>query len=232
MKGAVRLCLAVCLFALRTPGQAGPGPQSQTPAQAQAPASPAAPAAGADDAAPHDRHNGVTVSAKPCTDPATAKDKFGKANPLPVGILPVEVFMRNETASPIRIDLSTVQLSVRTGGRSQDIAWLTMREVAAAIAHPNGAATPHQQRFPTIGVPTGADTKVDKLVAILQPLALDADVLPPQSIIHGFLFFDLNRDLALAEDASLYVPDVFTIPANKPLMFFEAPLSNSAPAKP
>src|SRR5277367_2738798 len=109
MKGAVRLCLAVCLFALRTLGQAGPGPQSQTPAQAQAPASPAA---GADDAAPHDRHNGVTVSAKPCTDPATAKDKFGKANPLPVGILPVEVFLHNETNQPVRIDLSTVQLSV------------------------------------------------------------------------------------------------------------------------
>ena len=126
----------------------------------------------------------------------------------------------------------TVQLSVHAGGHSQDVDWLTIREVATAVAHPNGPPAPHQPRFPTIGVPTGADSKADKLVAILQPLALDADVLPPQSLIHGFLFFDLNRDRSLAEDASIYVPDVSTIPANKTLMFFEAPLSTGAPGKP
>ena len=42
--------------------------------------------------------------------------------------------------------------------------------------------------------------------------------------IHGFVFFDLNGDLSLAAKASLYVPDVATIPSNKALMFFEVPL--------
>jgi hypothetical protein len=225
-----QVCLALCLFALSTLGQAAPGPQTR--AQTQESAAPAVPAPEAANALPSDRHNGVTVSAKPCTDPEIAKEKFGKANPLPLGILPVEVFLQNETSSPLRIDLSTVQLSIRAGGHSQDIEWLTVREVATAVAHPHGPPAPHQPRLPSIGVPTGADTKADKLVAILQPLLLDADVLPPQSMLHGFLFFDLNRDLSLAEDASLYVPNVSSIPGNKPLMFFEVPLSTSAPAKP
>lgn len=219
---SVACLVAVCAFAQAL---SSPQTRAKTQAQPQAP-----PAARADDSLSHDRHNGVTVSVKPCTDPAVAKEKFGKANPLPLGILPVEVFLRNETTQPMRIDLSTVQLSVRSRGHSQDIEWLPVRDVASAVAHPNGPSAPHQQRFPSIGVPTGADSKADKMAAILQPLALDADVLPPESILHGFLFFDLNRDISLAEDASLYVPDITTIPANKPLMFFEVPLSG--PAKP
>jgi hypothetical protein len=217
------VCLgAGCIAALGTLARADSSPQATAPASGTS--SPKV--AGADESLPHDAHNGVVVSVKPCTDTALAKEKFGKANPLPLGILPVEVFLRNDTYQPIHLDLTTVQLSVHTpGGHTQDIEWLTIREVATAVAHPNGPPAPHQPRFPTIGVPTGADTKADKLVAILQPLALDADILPPQSTLHGFLFFDLNRDLSLAEDASLYVPDVSTIPANKALMFFEVPLT-------
>jgi hypothetical protein len=203
-----------------------PPPSASAPSGNQTPPTPAPAAEGT----PGDHHNGVSVSARPCTDPDLAKEKFGKANPLPVGILPVEVFLRNETNSPFRVDLGTVQLALHARSHSQSIGWLAIREVATAIAHPHGPPSPHQPRFPTIGVPTGADSKTDKLVAILEPLALDADVLPPQSMLHGFLFFDLDRDLSLAEDASLYVPDVTTIPGNKPLMFFEVSLN--APAKP
>lgn len=201
-------------------------------ARAQAPAAPPPNAAArGDEALPHDSHNGVVVSVKPLTDTALGKEKFGKANPLPVGILPVEVFLRNDTAQPIHLDLSTVQLAVHTrGGHTQDIQWLTPAQVASAVAHPNGPSSPRPSRLPPLGLPTAGDAKADKLAAILQPLALDADIMPPESVLHGFLFFDLNRDLALAEDASLYVPDVSTIPSNNPLMFFEVPLSG--PVKP
>ena len=62
------------------------------------------------------------------------------------------------------------------------------------------------------------------LVEAIKPFALDADIVPPQATIHGFLFFDLNHDMSLAADASLYVPDVTTVPSNKALMFFEVSL--------
>lgn len=222
-------CLSVCLASACALAQAGPGPQGQattsSPSPSPAPANIAEPLA-------HDAHNGVTISVKPYTDAAVAKDKFGKANPVPLGILPVEVFLHNETNQPVRIDLSTVQLSMHSSdGQLQNIAWLSVREVASAVAHPHGPPAPHQPRFP-IAPPTGADSKADKLAEILQPLALDADILPPQSVLHGFLFFDLDRDLSLAQNASLYVPDIFTVPGKQPLLFFEVSLNTQPPAKP
>src|SRR5277367_2999857 len=111
-------CLVACLAANCPSAKSASSPQGQAPgpglAPGPGPATEPAPraAAGGDESVPHDSHNGVVISAKPCTDPAVAKEKFGKANPLPLGILPVEVFFHNETNQPIRIDLSTVQLSI------------------------------------------------------------------------------------------------------------------------
>jgi hypothetical protein len=194
-------------------------------AQSSAPpdkkAQPASPSGGS---LPQDSHGGLTVSARPYTDAERAKEKFGKASPLPVGILPVEVFLHNESLQPIRVDVSTIQLSVNfPDGKHQDLDWLSAKEVAAVVAHPNGPPAPQSRRFP-VGVGSVTDKKTDKMMETIGPLALDADVVPPMATIHGFLFFDLNRDLSLAADASLYVPDVTSLPANKPLMFFEVPL--------
>lgn len=188
---------------------------------AQANSSPPSAAVGAAASLPHDHHEGLTVSADPYTDPARAKAKFGKANPLPVGILPVEVFLRNETPEPIHVGLNAVQLVVRFAeGQHQDLDWLSAREVAGVVAHPSGASTPHAPRLP-VGMSAGVDSKAEKLVDILEPLTLDADVVPPTATIHGFLFFDLGRNLSLAGNASLYLPEAAVWPSKRPLMFFE-----------
>jgi hypothetical protein len=190
-----------------------------------APRDAALPAAHLDESLPHDRHGGMSVSAEPYTNPKRSKEKFGKADPLAVGILPVEVIMRNETREPIRIGLRTIQLEIRgRGARLQGIDWLTVGEVAGAIAHPKGTPAPQSRRFP-IGVPLPQnDKKTDKIANILQPLALDADIVPPMGVVHGFLFFDLGHDLSLLANASLYVPDAISVTSKKPLIFFEVPL--------
>ena len=176
---------------------------------------------------PQDSHEGMTLSADPYTDSARAKEKFGKGNPLPEGILPVDVFLRNDTNQPIRIDLSTVQLAVHfASGKSQEIDWLAVYEVARAIVHPNGSPAPKVPRFP-LGVPSQADSKVDKVADVLRPLTLDADIVPPMGAIHGFLFFDIGHDFSLARRCSLYLPDAVTVPSNKPLVFFEVPLGDA-----
>jgi hypothetical protein len=173
---------------------------------------------------PRDKHEGLSVSADSYTSPERAKEKFGKANPLAVGILPVEVFLHNETTQAMRIDVSTIQLSVRfPNGRHQDVDATPAGDVAAAVAHPNGPPNPQTRRFP-VGIGSVTDKKTDKMLETLGPLALDADIVPPMATIHGFLYFDVNGDLYLSANASLYVPDVTTIPANKALMFFEVPL--------
>ncbi len=185
---------------------------------------PARPAAHSAASLPQDRHEGLTVSADSYTESGRAKDKFGKANPVQVGILPVEVFLTNETTQPIRIDMNTIQLEVHfQNGHHQDVNWLTVDEVAMAIAHPGGPPAPRSRRFP-LGIPAGADKKTDKFAEILRPLTLDVNIVPPLGTIHGFLFFDLNHDMSLAEGATLYLPDATNVPTKKPLMFFEVAL--------
>jgi hypothetical protein len=176
-----------------------------------------------------ERHDGMSVSADAYTNAERAKEKFGKANPVPAGILPVEVTLESEADQPIRIEVSTIQLELRPhDGARQDIDWLTVAEVADAIAHPGGPAPPKARRFP-IGIPIGGDEKkVEKLADILQPLSLDADILPPMGKIHGFLFFNLGHNMNLAEAASLYVPNATVIPSNKALMFFEVSLGSAS----
>jgi len=196
--------------------------QSNPPSQKQS--SPASPSGAS---LPKDSHDGLTVSVKPYADADLVKDKFGKVNPLAVGILPVEVFLHNETLQAIRVDMSTIQLSVDfPNGKHQDIDWLSAKEVAAAIAHPNGPSAPHTRRFP-VGIGSLSDKKTDKMLETIGPLTLDADVVPPTATIHGFLFFDLDGKFTLVDDASLYVPDVTSVQSSKALLFFEVPLGKS-----
>lgn len=205
------LGLSLALTAAAAPAQKGPKPAS-TPA--------ADPTADLQ----RDSHNGLTVMANPLTDPARAKDLFGKANPINAGLLPVEVFLKNENAQPLRVNIDTIRLVVhlKSGGR-QDLDWLSVQEVAALIAHPGGIAPKDPRRVAGIPLPSG-DKKTDKLVEILQPLSLDGEIVAGNSTLHGYLYFDVSHELKLADTASIYVPDAFSMPSNKPLMFFEVPV--------
>ncbi len=177
---------------------------------------------------PRDQHDGVALSADAYAQAARSKAKFPKADPYPLGILPVEVFLSNNTDQPVQLDLSTVVLEVpQNDGRRQNVDWLTLREVAEAIAHPKGPSDPTARRFP-MGIPMpGKDKKIDQLVQDLQPLSLDAEIIPPRGTIHGFLFFDVSHDMSVAAKASLYVPDVAVVATKKPLIFFEVPLGST-----
>jgi len=176
---------------------------------------------------PHDQHSGLTVSVDPYTEAARTKDKFGKANPHDVGVLPIEVFLRNDSDQPMRVNLETVQLEVTLkNGVRQEVDWLRAEEVAKLIAHPSGSADPHQKRLP-LPMKIG-DKNVEKLANVLRPLTLDADVIPPKATIHGFLYFDVSHEFAIVKRSSLYVPDVSIAPSNEPLVYFEVPLRNAS----
>ncbi|HTU35811.1 MAG TPA: hypothetical protein VMF66_18565 [Candidatus Acidoferrum sp.] len=186
------------------------------------------PAAAASPAAlPQDAHGGLTVSVDPYTDSNRAKSKFGKsANPVPAGILPVDVYFKNDTPHPMRVDLETVQLEVQSGEEShQYVDWLTVGQVAYKIRHPGGGpSAPSARRFP-VGIPLPSkDKKVDEIIDQLRPFVLDSNIIPPLGTIHGFLFFDVSHDFTAAQKASLYLPDVVLLPDKTALMFFEVPL--------
>ena len=196
-------------------------------ARAQAPA-----AAAADPIADlqRDTHSGLTVAANPLTDLEQAKSIFGKADPMPLGVLPVEVFLKNDSQQPIRVDIDTIQLTVHTehNGR-QDIDWLSAQEVATLIVHPEGVVPKKPQHIAGIPLPS-SDKKVEKLAATLRPLTLDGEVVPPMGMLHGYLYFNVAHEMKLANGASIYVPNVYSMPSLKPLMFFEVPIGKKQPA--
>jgi hypothetical protein len=196
--------------------QAPPAAQTGQPAQAPL---------------PQDKHEGLTLSVDGYTKAARGKEKFGKANPLVVGILPVEVFFKNDTNLPVKLNINTIQLEVRTsgGGGHQDLDWMDPMEVATAVAHPGGPSQPKVRRFP-VGISVPKDDKRDKMLQILRPFALDADIVPPMGTIHGFLFFDVAGEIPAPGDASLYVPDLTVATSKAPLMFFEVALQPAPPA--
>jgi hypothetical protein len=204
--------LALCAYAFgqSAPSTPDPMPAATTPARL-----------------PRDQHSGLTVSVDPYTEAPRTKDKFGKANPHDVGVLPIEVFLRNDSDQPMRVNLETIQLEVtlRNGVR-QEVDWLRPEEVAKLIAHPSGAANPQQKRLP-LPINIG-DKKVEKLAAVLRPLSLDADVIPPKATIHGFLYFDVSHEFTIVKRSSLYVPDVSVASSNEPLVYFEVPLRDAS----
>lgn len=215
-----RSCFFVFLVALLFPSSALLAQSNPTPSSGAA--SPAL---------PQDKHGGLTVSVDPYTDSHRSKDKFGKsADPVPAGILPVDVFFKNDTPHPIRVNLETVQLEVQFGeGSHQYLDWLSIAQVANMIRHPRGnPAAPSAPRFP-VGLPLpGKDKKVETIIDDLRPFALDSNVVPPLGAVHGFLFFNLDHDFTAAQKASLYVPDVSLLPDKTALMFFEVPLAKGA----
>lgn len=176
---------------------------------------------------PHDSHSGITVSAEPVSDAARAKRIFGKADPLRAGILPVEVFLRNDTSEPVQIGLDTIQLEIHhQSGRMDGVDSLPTAQVARDVAHPHGnPGQPRERRFP-IGMAPIGDKKAEKLLETLRPLALNSDIIPPMGAIHGFLFFDLQNDFSLVDQSSLYIPDAVIVPSKKPLIFFEVSFQN------
>jgi hypothetical protein len=217
--GIVPFAAALLFACAITSAQSSPNP---------APVSSTAPAAAHPLAKDH--HDGLTIFVDPYTDAQRAKDKFGKsANPVTVGILPVEVFLTNELPHPLRINMETVELEVQLESGKQDLDWLPVRQVATLIIHPSGnPSSPSARRFP-IGIPLpGKDKKVDSVAADLGPFALDSGLVPPLGKIHGFLFFNMNRNFEAASESSLYVPDIVVLPDKTPLMFFEVPLTTSA----
>ncbi|HXW55275.1 MAG TPA: hypothetical protein VEJ67_05980 [Candidatus Cybelea sp.] len=221
--------MRLLLFAilLLTASNCVPAQSNSTPsAQASSPSSAAA--------LPQDRHGGLSIAVDSYTDSERAKGKFGKsANPIPAGILPVEVFLKNETPHPIKVDLETVQLDVHfDSGDHQNLDWLSINRVATLIVHPGGTpSAPSERRFP-IGLSTNKDKKVDNIAGQLRPFALDSGLVPPLGTTHGFLFFNMSHDFAAASKASLYVPDVSLLPDKAPLMFFEVPLASPPSSSP
>jgi hypothetical protein len=203
---------SVCLLVLAAAGAAHP-----RNAQSAAPA------------LPHDSHDGFTIAADPYSSAGRAQAKFGKDNPFSAGILPIDVFLTNDSGAAMRVQLESIRFEVsKTSGQRQELEPLSVDQTAELIAFPLGAGVPSDSS-PRLPLPIPHHSKkADKIVDNLRPLALDADVIAPHATIHGFLFFNVSGEFYLLPKATLYVPDVRAIAGSHALTFFEVMFHTTA----
>lgn len=176
-----------------------------------------------------DEHQGLLVTVDPYVSKDRYKDKFGKHTPFEAGVVALEVYFRNDTAAPLKIDLDAIRLLIAApGDTKQKIEPLTPNDVADLVLL-NGKVNATQRRLPLPlpgGVPkSGKGKEWDEFAAELRSMALSSDILAPNSVSHGFVYFDIDRQFSWLAGSRLQIPDVSSMLDHKALFFFEVDLS-------
>jgi hypothetical protein len=177
-------------------------------------------------------HEGMTITARPWTDPALYKEKFPKKSPYASGIIAVQVVFRNDSDDSMKINLERIRLNLTLSEENhQALDPLSPEEAADVIMNP-GARDPTKARkkfpFPTGAPKVGHDKHWAEVEKSLEDAGVQASVVAPHSTVQGLLYFDLRSQFELLNSAHLYVPEVVAIEKNRGLMYFEIDLSRSA----
>ena len=175
-------------------------------------------------------HEGLTISARPWTDPALYKEKFPKKSPLSGGVLAVQVAFRNDSEESIKVDLQRIRLNVMISeDNPQALPALTPDEAADAILAPVVKdPTSSRRKFPfPIGKskPPGRDKKWYELQTALGNAGVPSPVIASHSTVQGLLYFDLQGQFDLLHSSHLYVPDVVSMKDQHAILYFEIDLS-------
>lgn len=176
-----------------------------------------------------DLHQGILIACDPYQSPGRAEKAFGRENPVKVGILPVEVYVRNSTRWPVSIRLKSIRLElVPPGAERQQIAAMSPGEVARRILHlkPSGIEPP-RPRLPIPLPPIDLGKNWQKLTDKLQSLSFFQSTVAPGATVHGFFYFDVGGDFDALRYARFYVPHLKFIGNPQAIMFFEAYLSHA-----
>ncbi len=175
-------------------------------------------------------HEGMTITARPWTDPGLYKQKFHKKSPYAAGIVAVNVAFRNDSDDSMKVNLERIRLNVALAEEDrQALNPLTSEQATDVIMKP-GAKNVTQRRFPIpLGGPkVGHDKKWIEVEQELRDAGVRASIVAPHSAVQGLLYFDLRNQFDLLNTAHLYFPEVVAIEKNRPLMYFEIDLSRAA----
>ena len=175
-------------------------------------------------------HEGLTITARPWTDPALYKEKFPKKSPFTAGIAAVQVAFRNDSDDSLKVNLERIRLNVVLSEEDrQSLYPLTSEQAADVITHPGSKdVTMKKLPIPLGGPKMGHDKKWTEVEKSLNDAGVQASVVAPHSTVQGLLYFDLRSQFDLLNVAHLYVPEVVAIEKNRGLMYFEIDLSRSA----
>jgi hypothetical protein len=175
-------------------------------------------------------HEGLTISAQPWTDAALYKEKFPKKSPFTAGIVAMQVVFRNDSNESMKVSLDRIRLSFQIDqDNRQEVQALTPAQVADQILKP-GAKDPAKSRarIPLpVSVPHNNDKHWTELEQQAEVAGIPANVIAPHSSVQGLLYFDLQGQFDLLNEARLYVPDILVMENNRSLTYFEIDLSKS-----
>jgi hypothetical protein len=173
-------------------------------------------------------HEGLTISADPWTDAAKYKEKFPKKSPYVAGILAVQVSFRNDSDDSMKINLSSIRLTVHLDAETtQELPSLKPDELVQAVLKPGGKdPTATRKKLPIpVNIPkSGKDKNADELQREAQEAGVPSGVIAPHSTVQGLLYFDLQKQFDLLDTAHLYVPDLVLMRGNRALTYFDIDL--------
>jgi hypothetical protein len=175
-------------------------------------------------------HEGMTLSARPWTDPALYKEKFPKKSPYAAGMIAIQVVFRNDSDDSMKINLERIRLNVTLSEEDHQALYpLSPEQGADVITRPaTKNLTAKRLPIPLGGPKVGKDKKWTEVAQSLREAGVQASVVAPHSSVQGLLYFDLRSQFDLLNTAHLYVPEIVAIEKNRGLMFFEIDLSRSA----
>jgi hypothetical protein len=177
-------------------------------------------------------HEGMTITARPWTDPALYKEKFPKKSPFAAGIIAVQVAFRNDSEDSMKINLERIRLNVALSEEDHQALYPLSPEDAADVILNPSAKDPTKIRkpfpFPTGAPKVGHDKHWAEVEKTIEDAGVQASVVAPHSTVQGLLFFDLRSQFDLLNSAHLYIPEVLAIEKNRGLLYFEIDLGRSA----
>lgn len=176
---------------------------------------------------PRDSHQGVSLAVDAYTDAERSRARFGKKHPHEKGILPVEVYFENEGNQAVRLELERIELVVRRpDGTRQRLGPLSLEDLLERmLAETKPTATTRRAPIPLPPTRSRRSKDWEKLEEVMRPLLFEMTFLPPRTTVKGFLFFDVGGRFGWLDGAYLYVPELYRMPENEPLLFFEVPLA-------
>jgi hypothetical protein len=175
-------------------------------------------------------HEGMTITARPWTDPTLYKEKFPKKSPFTAGMIAIQVIFRNDSDDSMKINLERIRLNVTLSEEDHQALYPLSPEQGADVITRPGTKDLTTKRLPIpLGGPkVGKDKKWTEVEQSLRDAGVQASVVAPHSSVQGLLYFDLRSQFDLLNTAHLYVPEIVAIEKNHGLLYFEIDLSRSA----
>lgn len=178
-------------------------------------------------AAALDSHEGLTIAADPWLSADRYKTAFPKKTPFGAGVVAIKMTFRNDSDESIRIGIERIRLNLAFDDNNrQELAPLSSEDLTDAVLHPKIKANRPRLPLPLPSSAGGRDKNWQEYKRLAEDAGLHASVVAPRGVLTGLLYFDLQDQFDLLQNARLYIPDLTALESNRKLMFFEIDFSH------